>query len=116
MARFLRIYLALSLALVVALTGHASASARGGVDAAGQMVICSGSAAVVIYVDSEGQPTQAPHFCPDCVMHLLDALPLPDAASFLAYAGQAFEQTQILPWQDNRVLLHALARAPPALI
>lgn len=115
MARFMRIYLAFSLALVVALTGHASASVQGSRDAAGQMVICSGSAAVVIYVDSDGQPVQAPHFCPDCVMHLLDALPLPDATGLAAYVGQAFEQTSDQSWQAHRVLLHALARAPPAL-
>jgi len=113
MARFLRISLALMLALVVTLTGHASASAQGARDASGQMVICSGTGPVTIYVDEDGQPTKAPHFCPDCVMHLLDAVAGPDAVVLPAYGGQAFDRLLGAVGSSPVMRLAATARAPP---
>jgi hypothetical protein len=115
MARFLRIYLALTLALMIALTGHVSASVKGARDASGQIVICSGNGAVTLYVDDEGQPTTAPHFCPDCVMHLLDAVASPDAMALRPYGGQAFDRIWETPVLTHRVALDAMARAPPAV-
>ena len=44
------------------------ATARGASAATGQMVICTGTGPVVVYIDDEGQPTAAPHICPDCVL------------------------------------------------
>lgn len=79
MKRFLRIYFGLFLAFAVALTAHSAAARQGARDAAWQMVICTGMGPEVIYVDSEGQPVQPPHSCPDCVMHLLDAVAPPAA-------------------------------------
>ncbi|MFT6457354.1 hypothetical protein [Pseudophaeobacter arcticus] len=113
MARFLRISLALMLALVVTLTGHVSASAQGARDASGQMVICSGSGPVTIYVDKDGQPTKAPHFCPDCVMHLLDAVAGPDALVVPAYGGQAFDRLLGAAGCSHLMRVAATARAPP---
>lgn len=101
------------LAMVVTLTGHASASVKGSRDAAGQMVICSGSGPVAIYVDAEGQPTQAPHYCPDCVMHLLDAVPSPNDLMLPAYAGQAFDRLLSVVQPGHLLQLEASARAPP---
>lgn len=115
MARFLRIYLALTLALVVALAGHASASVKGGRDASGQIVICSGDGPVTIYVDDEGQPAPAPHFCPDCVMHLLDMVPVPDDLTMRAYGGQAYDRSWGAIAQVHWIALKAAARAPPVL-
>lgn len=115
MARFLRIYLALTLALVVALAGHASASMKSSRDASGQMVICSGYGPVIIYVDDDGQPTKPPHFCPECMMHGLDAVLLPDDLALKTYGGQAFDQSWGAVAQVHRVALQAMARAPPAL-
>lgn len=115
MARFLRIYLALFLSLVVTLTGHASASVQGGRDAAGQMVICSASGPMVVYVDDQGQPTQAPHYCPDCVMHLLDAVSQPQGQLLRDQAGQAIDLVEEAPQRAHRLLLQAVARGPPAL-
>ena len=72
MMQRLRIYIGIFLSLAVVLTAHSAAAMRGARDASGQMVICTGTGPVAIYVDSEGQPVPEPHFCPDCVMHLLD--------------------------------------------
>ncbi|MEP2717451.1 hypothetical protein [Pseudophaeobacter sp.] len=113
MARFLRISLALVLALAVTLTGHASASMKGARDADGQMVICATEGPVTIYVDSDGQPTEAPHFCPDCVMHLLDAVAGPEGLALPAYAGQDFDRVLISAQALGGQALNALARAPP---
>ncbi|MDE4133693.1 hypothetical protein PXK00_11250 [Phaeobacter sp. QD34_3] len=68
----LRIYIGIFLSLAVVLTAHSAAAMRGAQDATGQMVICTGTGPVAIYVDSDGQPVSAPHYCPDCVMHILD--------------------------------------------
>ncbi|MEP4036187.1 hypothetical protein [Pseudophaeobacter sp.] len=113
MARFLRISLALMLALVVTLTGHASASAKGSRDAAGQMVICAASGPVAIYVDEDGQPTQAPHYCPDCVMHLLDAVSGPQDLLLRSYGGQAFDRLGMQVQTGHLMQVEATARAPP---
>lgn len=108
--------MALVLALVVTLTGHASATAQGARDASGQMVICSGSGPVTIYIDDQGQPTQPPHYCPDCVMHLLDAVPVPDALALPIYAGQAYDRSWLSLRLLHRPKLTATARAPPVAV
>ena len=38
------------------------------------MVICTGSGPLMVYVDADGNPVQAPHICPDCVLNLLAAI------------------------------------------
>ncbi|WP_291732529.1 hypothetical protein [Leisingera sp. F5] len=114
MKHFSCIYLGLFLVFAVALTAHSAAARQGARDAVGQIVICTGMGPEVIYVDSEGQPVQPPHSCPDCVMHLLDAVappagfPVPgqlvgrlDAVSENAAIGSYCEPS-------------ATARSPPA--
>ncbi|KIC15132.1 hypothetical protein RA24_09465 [Leisingera sp. ANG-M6] len=110
----LRIFLGLFLALTVALTAHSAAARQGERNAAGQMVICTGTGPVAIYVDSDGQPAKPPHNCPDCVMHVLDAvmqpagLVLPVVVCSEASAGR---QAALASVQH---ILNASARAPPA--
>lgn len=70
----LRVLSSVLLSLVLVVTSHSAAMARGAPHAVDQMVICVGAAAVVVYVDDEGQPVEAPHLCPDCALHLLAAL------------------------------------------
>ncbi|WP_293576819.1 hypothetical protein [Phaeobacter sp.] len=63
--RALRSYLTLLLVGVFALTG---VSAHAGMrDATGQMVICTGSGPVMVYIDSDGAPTSPPSDCPECL-------------------------------------------------
>ena len=113
MKPFLRIYLGLFLAFAVALTAHSAAARQGTRDAAGQMVICTGAGAVTVYVDSEGQPVQPPHSCPDCVMHVLDAVMQPAALPVPAAAGRAMAAAQAAGLFAGHHVLRASARGPP---
>ena len=53
------------LAAVIALTAQSAAVARTMPDATGQMVLCTGTGPVMVYTDEDGNPTSAPHICPD---------------------------------------------------
>ena len=109
-----RRYLGLILALAVALTAHNAAALQGSRDAAGQMVICTGTGPVVVYMDSEGQPMPPPHSCPDCVMHLLDAVaPSPAIAAPVASGHREASVAKTVPGRAQQIL-RATARAPPA--
>ncbi|WP_170326826.1 hypothetical protein [Ruegeria arenilitoris] len=67
-------FLPLALSLLVILTGQGVAASRGLDTAVGQMVLCTGSGPVVVYMDAEGQPAKPPHFCPDYALTLLGAI------------------------------------------
>ncbi|MDE4097733.1 hypothetical protein [Phaeobacter gallaeciensis] len=114
MMRRLRIYIGIFLSLAVVLTAHSAAAMRGARDASGQIVICTGTGPVAIYVDSEGQPVPAPHYCPDCVMHLLDAgLPVQQALPIPArpvLQDLTPDRTVLIPVSCGQ---YALARGPP---
>jgi hypothetical protein len=107
---------AICLAFVLALTGQSMASARGATDATGQMVLCVGAEPVVVYVDAAGEPTQAPHFCPDCIMLALtpvvsDQSDVPFDLSIIPFMPMVYVavKADIAP--------HAyLSRAPPSLL
>jgi len=64
----------LLLAVVLVLTGQSMVVARGAAAATGQVEICIGADIVKVYVDRDGQPTQAPHICPDCVLSFADVV------------------------------------------
>ena len=64
----LRSLIALSLALMLALTSQVMAVTRVSTDATGKVVLCVGDQVVSVYVDDQGQPTTAPHICPDCAL------------------------------------------------
>jgi hypothetical protein len=117
MMQRLRIFVGIFLSLAVLLTAHSAAAARGTQDATGQMVICTGTGPVTIYVDSEGQPTRPPHYCPDCIMHLLDAaapvaLGLP---TFADVASSALRPMFAAEWHASFVS-GAFARGPPVSV
>lgn len=75
----------LALAALIALTSVAFGAARGHTDATGKMVICSGPGVLVVYLDSEGNQTAPPHFCPDCVMTALSAVASAAPAAQIAW-------------------------------
>ncbi|MEX0349094.1 MAG: hypothetical protein AB3N15_06675 [Paracoccaceae bacterium] len=111
-----RIYFALAVSALLALTGQGLAMSRGVSAAVGQMVICTGTGPVVVHVDAEGQPTGPPHYCPDYAVSLLGAL---------AQADFALERVPppVSGRPDLRVFTHvqlplrmAMARAPPAAV
>jgi hypothetical protein len=113
-APFSRLVAALAI-LATLLTAGAVGAARGQAMAAGEIVICANGAAVTIAVDAEGNPTGAPHWCPDCVLLLLAGLaPAPAPAAALPAAGAAAAAP---PAMDRRPAAARpaapLARGPP---
>lgn len=92
------------------------AAARGANDATGQMVLCTGTGPVVVYMDESGVPTQAPHFCPDCTLAALtpmivDSVEVP----FFVVITPYFSMTYIAAQSDVEIYAY-LSRAPPRLI
>ncbi len=100
MMQRLRRILGLTLALVLVLASQSMAVARGQTMSAGQMVICTGAGIVVVHVDEKGQPTSAPHICPDCALHLL--------AGLTPYDGLIHAPKRAMP-----LVLHSVARQVP---
>lgn len=109
----LRSLLAIALSCVLVLTGGAMAAARGQAGPAGQMVICSGGAVVMVAMDADGKPVGPVHICPDCALTLLAAVVPPDMVPVPAPAAAriAFERAETIAGSAS--LIHARARAPP---
>jgi len=112
MKPLLRIYLALMLAL----TGQSMAVARGYSGPAGQVVLCTGTGPVAVYVDENGVPTGPPAFCPDCALNLLVAVPLPEMVALPAIRKPVILPALVAQRQGVPVRTLAAARAPPCLI
>ena len=93
---------AVLLAALLGIAAYGDASAMAMRDAAGQMVICTGTGPVTIYVDAEGRPAAPPHPCPDCISLTLDA---GLAAPRLLYPAVQFNMRggQLPPPEDNGV-------------
>lgn len=112
----IRALTSLMLCLMLVVTSHSAALARVGDRAADSMVICVGAEAVVVYVDAKGQPTHAPHICPDCTVHGLDAgaLVAPDLgiAPIFTHHGATAKSLGVHVAPQTP----AIARAPPVLI
>lgn len=114
MRRVLSQLTALSLAFVVAFTAVAVGAVRGQADAEGRMVICTGHGPIVQHFDAEGNPTGAPHLCPDCVMTLLSAAPPWHAgADRIGAPAQVLHGTASAVLDSARSLLLRKARGPP---
>ncbi len=105
-----------ALSLLVILTGQGLAGSRGMDRAVGQMVLCTGSGPVVVYMDAEGQPTQAPHYCPDYALALLGAIH--EAPIVVPQAPSRMQAAPLLRSHDlisAPLPLHP-ARAPPFFV
>jgi len=74
----LRQPLAILLVVVLVLTGHSMAIARGMPLPADQVELCTGSGPVMMAVDGDGNPTGPAHICPDFSLSLLNAVAVPD--------------------------------------
>ena len=115
MKAVLRPYLALILALLLALTGQSMAVARGMPGASGEIVLCTGTGPVSVLVDEDGQPVGPSHICPDCALSLIafhDAppviilRPLGRAHTLRIDAGRSDTAGDAVP---------GIARGPPVL-
>lgn len=115
-ANMIRVVSSLLLALMLALTSQSMAVARGASAATGQMVLCTGTGPVAVYVDAQGQPTSAPHICPDSAFNVLFELrpPVLEAPTRLVVFVQAANVAQfVLPAGRS---FHPPARAPPSVV
>ncbi|WP_052249470.1 DUF2946 family protein [Tateyamaria sp. ANG-S1] len=111
-----RSFYAILLSLVLVVTSHSAAIARGSATAVDHIVICSGTTVTMVFIDAEGQPTETPHLCPDCVLHLLAAvLPFQDPAAPLLRSATAVAWLSA-PARAGAPWRHRSARAPPVLI
>ncbi|WP_298837480.1 hypothetical protein [uncultured Roseobacter sp.] len=112
-----RPFAAIVLGLMLVLTGQSMAVARGAAAATGEMVICTGAGTVTVYTDAGGNPTSAPHICPECIAAVLLAI-VPVAPSAVRPA-----RTTERPWPITASVSHTAlrptttrSRAPPVLI
>ena len=111
----LRCFLPYALSLLLVLTGQGVAASRGVDRVVGQMVLCTGNGPVVVYVDAEGQPTGAPHYCPDYALSLLGAVH--DAPAQVPAAPSRALPAPVLEMPDliAAPLPRHPARAPPVI-
>lgn len=108
-----RLCTGLLLALSLALTGFGTGFARAQAPAVGEIVLCRGLTTVTLPVDAEGQPTAAPHLCPDAVMALfaeLAAAKVPAAPLPVWTRGPVRPAGTALTGRERAV---ARARGPP---
>lgn len=110
----LRSCLALLLTLVMVLTAQGMVSARGHTGTDGQMVICTGAGPVVIYVDDQGNPTDAPRYCPDAVSTLLSPVAPPVQGENAPERIQSLEFARHSTTEVPQTLGRPHARGPPA--
>lgn len=113
MTFLLRRYVAAVMALVLVLTGHSMAIARGMTGPEGFAEYCIGESAVMVPVDAEGNPTGPAHFCPEVSFSLLNwvVLDQTDAAEVLG-RSEALHLPQVAV-EDVIRLIAESARAPP---
>lgn len=110
-----RICAALLMALVI-VTAQGAAHARGMADPAGKMVICTGTGPVMVYMDEDGQPTQAPHLCPEFALSLILDVAGFDPTVTRDVVTRAAEAAVVRVMPRRAHFATAQARAPPALV
>lgn len=71
---FMRPFVAICLAVILAATSLTMAVARGQTRIAGELVLCTGYGISTVTVDANGEPTGPVHICPDMVLGLMAAL------------------------------------------
>lgn len=108
--------IALSLALILAVTSVTMSVARGQTRVAGEIVICTGLGITTLAVDATGRPVGVAHICPDMVLGLMAALDLappvllrPEGVDVAVFAAD-------LPRMHTRTAPPSRARDPPALV
>lgn len=76
---------------MLAFTAQQMAVARGQTRVAGEIILCLGGVTVAVAVDADGQPTGKStgqqQICPDCALHFIAALDLPDLHLALPVLG-----------------------------
>lgn len=112
MMRWVRLFLV----LVLGLTSQQMALARGQGGVAGVMELCIGGSFMMVAVDAEGNPVGPPHPCPEGVLGLALALPLPDADLTRSPRPADRFGLGLAPQVGGRVSLVPFARGPPVKV
>lgn len=115
MTQLIRQYTAISLALMLALTGQAMAVARGASSPSGQMVICSGNGPLMLSVDENGQPTGPPHVCPEYALSVIAATSDVPQSPIRPIGRKSALKFETARFSSPVFFIHASARAPPVL-
>ncbi len=112
---WLRTQISILLVVVLVLTGHSMAVARGMPVAAGLMELCTGTGPVMTPVDAHGNPTGPAHICPEFSLSLLDAIgPIAVSLVPLATRRQRAADTYLTSILVIRPVA-SFARGPPNL-
>ncbi|GAA3864603.1 hypothetical protein [Celeribacter arenosi] len=114
MRRHLTPILALLMSLVMLASSAGTGMARGQMrDAAGAIVLCTGSGYVTVAVDADGQPVGPHHICPDCVMHAGVDAPSPFVLTPPTRVALALDPVQQGLTLAARIAPTPAARGPP---
>ena len=106
----------IALCLLLGIAGQTMTVVRGVAATTDQIVICAGSQTRVVYLDASGEPTTAPHVCPDCLISWYAATRDRKAGAF----GVPRELRTTQPRGD--IFVHSNAargfesRAPPVIV
>ncbi len=109
----LRRYIAVVLALVLVLTGHSMAIARGMPVASGYAEYCIGESAVMVPVDAEGNPTGPAHLCPEVSFSLLNWVASDQPKTGVVLGRSEALRIRHLDAEDVILWIAESARAPP---
>lgn len=116
MRAFLQSATALLLTAVMAVTAASVGYAHGQPRVAGHIVICSGDQLVTLAIGEDGQPVEAPHHCPDCVVKLAAVLAPPPTVLRDLPMGRAVDAVPMRPVAATPPVLGKRARAPPVMV
>ena len=109
--------LTLTLAFLIAVTSQQMAVARGAMmDAAGQVVLCTGHGVQTVTIGRNGDPIKVVHICPDCAL-TLDEISFDKFETFAAVVHiQTLDQTPAIDLKVSLVPTSAHPRGPPVCV
>ena len=106
---------AVVLSLILVVTAQGMAFARGQAPAEGQLILCTGQGAVMIFTDADGRPTSPPQLCVDGMQALfgfnLTCLAEAECPANLSHVDWPFAAESLLHAERP----HLSARDPPVV-
>lgn len=112
----LRAWISFTLVVMLLVTSQSMAAVRGASAATDQMVICSGTQTLTIYVDATGAPTAAPHFCPDCALADFASSAQPVWKAPHVVRPSYLSRSWHVPVRAQALRLGKQSRAPPEFV
>lgn len=116
MKAFFTRFVAFVAVLALLVTAETMAMARGASPAVSETILCSAHGIERIPLDAEGEPTSAPHICPECLLFFGAPVDTPRsvAAPIAATPIEAFGPTGAARLHRHGASNHA--RAPPVAL